>query len=127
MKAFEGSTNTINTFDLDPDIRAYFSATGARLDEEVWLRVETRWLASSVPIHVALSSFGEGGDPEILVEWDGTLTDGLWEESWTVDVPMERLDEIAGPVYLTFEANIDGVPSPASSQLLVIHRTRFSS
>jgi hypothetical protein len=127
MRGFAGDTNTVYTFDLDPEVRAYFSATGARFKDQLWLRVETRWVASGAPIHVILSSFGEGVDPETLVELDGTIADDLWEKQWTVDLPMERLDEIAGPIYLTFAASIDGVPEPARSQTLLLHRTRFSS
>jgi len=127
MKDFEGPTNTVNTFALSPEVRAYISATGARLKDQIWLRVETHWVASGAAIHIVLSSDGEGADPETLVEMDGSITDDLWEKEWTVDLPMERLDEIAGPIYLRFDASIDGVPLAASSQVLLVHRTRFSS
>jgi hypothetical protein len=127
VKDIEGPTDTVNIIDLDLDLRAYFTATGTRLGEKLWLRVEARWLASSVPIHVTLSTRGEDADPEILAEWDGTIDDGLWEEEWTVALPTERLDGVQGRIYLSFEVSVEGVDTTASSQTLLLHRTRFSS
>ena len=63
----------------------------------------------------------------LLVEVDGSITDDLWEKDWTVELPMDWLDQIAGPIYLVFEAKVDGVPLAAPSQVLLVHRTRFSS
>ena len=46
-----------------------------------------------------------------------------------VNVGRRRIlaNELHGPIQLRFEARLDGHPLPATSQALVVHRTRFSS
>lgn len=127
MRDFEATTDDVATFALEPEVRAYFTATGIRFKEKVWLRVETRWVAGDAPLHVVLTSEGEDEDPATELELDASLQDGVWEKEWTAELAAERLDAIAGPIYLRFSATIDGVAQPAHSQWLMLHRTRFSS
>jgi hypothetical protein len=127
MNPFSGSTDVVHTFDLDPQVRAYFSATAARLKEEIWLRVETRWVAEGAPLEVTLFREEEDGLHEEVLKLSGTIASDLWEKSWRIDLPKSRLDELPGPIFLTFQAAIKGVARPAHSQTLLVHRTRFSS
>lgn len=127
MSEFSGATDDVHTVVLEPEVRAYFSATGVRHKEELWLRVETRWVADGTPVRIAIVCFSPGGTPEALAEREGKVSNGQWESSWIVELPKARLDDLAGPIHIQFEARIDGVSVPAQSQVLLLHRTRFSS
>jgi hypothetical protein len=58
---------------------------------------------------------------------DGKISGDIWEQKWKAELPKSRLDELHGPIHLWFEAKIDGRADVARSQMLLIHRTRFSS
>lgn len=127
MRTFSGATNTVHDNDLTGEARAYFTATGARLREEVWLRVEARLVGDGTPVHVTLFREDDEGDRETLQEFDGTLSGGEWEQRWKVELPPSRTHALHGPIHLRFEAAVDGLPLTAQSQALLVHRTRFSS
>lgn len=127
MKAYSGRTDLVHLNRIPAETRAYFSLEAVRLAEEVWLRVETRWVADGTPLQGAI--FREGGrdGDEIVKELQGRISDGLWEQQWKVELEKSRLDELHGPIELYFEAKLEGHPNTARSQTLLLHRTRFSS
>lgn len=127
MRAFSGDSNTVHELDVAAELRAYFSAAAARLNEDVWLRVEARWIGNGAPVKATLYREDDQGDRETVKEIDGTITAGEWEQRWRVELPRSRLDELSGPIHLVFEAMVEGHPLPVRSQTLLIHRTRFSS
>lgn len=126
MKPFSGSTDVVHKNVVAPHVRAYFSATGARLREQVWLCVEARWLADGTPVKVAIYREDADQGRETVTEFEGKLSGDLWERQWKIELPKDRLDEIHGDIHLTFEATLKGV-QPVRSQLLLVHRTAFSS
>ena len=127
MRAFSGDSNTVHELDLEAELRAYFSATGVRLNEDVWLRVEARGVGNGAPVKVTLYREDDQGDREIVKELAGSITSGEWEQRWRVELPRSRLDELSGPIHLVFEVVVDVHPLPVRSQTLLVHRTRFSS
>jgi hypothetical protein len=127
MKPFSGGTDVAHKNVVSPEARAYFSATGARLREQVWLRIETRWLADGTPVKVTIYREDlETGAREKMKTFDGKLSGDLWEQQWKIELPKERLDELHGDIHLSFDAALKGV-DPVRSQLLLVHRTAFSS
>jgi hypothetical protein len=127
MRPYSGRTDRLHLNRIPAEVRAYFSLEAARLEEEVWLRVETRWVSDGTPLQVAIyRDGGESGD-ELVKDTKGTLSKGLWEEQWRVELPKERLDELHGPIEFYFDAKLEGHPGTARSQTLLLHRTRFSS
>jgi hypothetical protein len=127
MRSYSGRTDLVHLNRIPAEVRAYFTLEAARVGEEVWLRVEARWVAEGTPLQVALvRGGGEAGD-EILEQMQGRISDGLWEKSWNAELPKSRLDELPGPIQLLFEAKLDGHPELVRSQTLLLHRTRFSS
>lgn len=126
MKPFSGSTDLVHKNVLTPHVRAYFSATAARLREQVWLRVETRWLADGTPVKISIFREDDEQGRELLTEFGGQISGDLWEHRWKIELPKGRLDEIHGDIHLAFEVTPKGV-EPVSSQLLLVHRTAFSS
>jgi hypothetical protein len=127
VTTFSGDTDTVHMIDLKSEVRAFFSATGVRLGEEVWLTVETRWVADGTPVTIELFRQDGAGGREILKKLDGQIAGDLWEQRWKVEVPKERLDDLHGPVYVCFEVELGGHEGPSRSQMLLVHRTRFSS
>jgi hypothetical protein len=127
MRTFSSGTDATRIEDLPASARAHFSATGARLHEKIWLRVETRWIANGTAFKVTIYRRTDDDDPETVKEIDATLDGGEWEQEWPVELEQDVLDEVHGPIHLWFEAEIDGLPLPARSQTLLVHRTRFSS
>ena len=127
MTSFSGDTDIVNQKVIPAELRAYFSSTSARLRDEVWLRVEARWVSDGTPLAVALFRQDDDGTREPIKAFDGTLAKGVWEQKWTVDLPKERLYRLHGPLYLGFEATPDGHPTTALSPPMLVHRTRFSS
>jgi hypothetical protein len=124
---FSGDTDVIHPEIIKSEVRAYFSATGARLREEVWLRVEARWTADNTPLAVQLFREVNEGERELIKKFDGQIAGGVWEEKWKIELPKSRLDDLHGPIHLRFEAQPDSHPAAALSQVLLVHRTRFSS
>jgi hypothetical protein len=124
---FAGDTDVIHPEIIESEVRAFFSATAARLREEIWLRVEARWTADNTPLAVQLFRESDEGERELIKKFDGQLAGGVWEEKWKIELPKSRLDELYGPIHLRFEAQPDNHPAPALSQVLLVHRTRFSS
>jgi len=125
MKNFSGDTDVIHQHELKPDVRAYFSATAARLRETVWLRIETRWVGDGAPAKVSiLHENGEGEEPVQVIE--GRISGDLWEQQWRVELPKSRLDELHEDIYLVFEVAMKGL-DPVRSQRLLVHRTAFSA
>ena len=127
MKSFTGDTDTVHDQVLPSEARAYFSATGARLREEIWLCLETRWVADGAAVAIDVFREDEAEGRESLKKFDGKISADWWEQKWKVEVPKAKLDEWHGPVHLWFEAKIDGRPDVVRSQMLLVHRTRFSS
>jgi hypothetical protein len=127
MKTFTGDTDESHEEVVPSEARAFFSATGARLTEEIWLCLETRWIADGAPVKVDLFRDDETDGRESLKKFDGKISAGWWEQSWKVEIPKAKLDEWHGPINLWFEATIDGRPDVVLSQMLLVHRTRFSS
>ena len=127
MTSFSGDTDIINNQVIPAELRAYFSSTSARLRDEVWLRVEARWVSDGTPLAVALFRQDDDGTREPVQTFDGTLAKGVWEQKWTVELPKERLYKLHGPLYLGFEAAPDGHPTTVLSPPMLVHRTRFSS
>ena len=127
MTSFSGDTDVVNNQVIASELRAYFSATSARMRDDVWLRVEARWIADNTPLAVELFRQDDDGSREALATFDGKLAAGVWEQKWTVDLPKERLYKLHGPLHLGFEAQPDGHPAPVLSPLMLVHRTRFSS
>jgi len=127
MKTFSGDTDVVHQNDLKPYVRAYFSATAVRVREEVWLRVETRWVGDGAPLKVSIFRQDEEPGSELVKEMSGRVSGDLWEQQWRVELPQSRLDELHGPIHLWFEVTLAGRPEPARSQMLLVHRTRFSS
>jgi hypothetical protein len=124
---YSGVTDVIHPEVIESEVRAFFSATAARLREEVWLRVEARWTADATPLAVQLFREADASERELIKKFDGQLAGGVWEQKWQIELPKSRLDELHGPVHLRFEAQPDKHPEPALSQVLLVHRTRFSS
>jgi hypothetical protein len=127
MKRFSGDTDSIHEQVIESELRALFSATGARVNDDVWLRVEARWTADNTPLVVEIFREDDNGGRETVATFDGTLARGVWEQQWTIALPKSRLDELHGAIHLRFEARPDGHPAPVLSQLMLVHRTRFSS
>jgi hypothetical protein len=126
MKTFSGYTDIVDDEVIVSEVRAFFSATGARLQEKVWLQVEARWTADDTPLEVTIFR-DELGAREPVQTLQGRLMAGAWEQEWTIALPKPRLDELHGPIHLRFEVRPDGHPAPTLSQALLVHRTRFSS
>ena len=127
MRTFSGETNVVHDTELTAELRAYFSATGARLGEDVWLCVDARWVGDGAPLQVTLYRDADDGAREVVQELAGTITSGAWEQRWRVALPRGRLDELHGAIELRFEVVTDAHPLPVRSQQLLVHRTRFSS
>ena len=127
MRTFSGDTDAVHAHDVEADLRAYFSATSARIGEELWLRLDARWVADGTPVAITLFREDDEGGRETVKELDGRISDQAWELAWKVELPPSRLDAWPGPLHLRFEARLDGHPLPAESQALLVHRTRFSS
>ena len=127
MRPYSGPTDRTNLNRIPAQVRAYFSLEAARLGEEIWLRVETQWVSDGTPLPVATYRDSGGGGDELVRQTKGKISKGLWEESWKVELPKSRLDELHGPIELYFEAKLEGHPATARSQTLLLHRTRFSS
>src|SRR5262245_61335649 len=104
MNTFSGRTDIVHQNPIPATVRAYFSATGVRLREDVWLRVETRWVGNGTPVKITLIREDEGEGQETLKEIDGRITDDLFEQQWHVELPKSRLDEVHGPIHLYFDA-----------------------
>ena len=127
MKSYTGATDAISTVKVEGEIRAFFSATAVRLKEQVWLCVETRWIGDGTPVTVTLFRESEDGATEPLETFDGTISSGLWEKQWTVELPEDVLDEVHGAIVFYFDVAVEAQPALARSQTLLLHRTRFSS
>jgi hypothetical protein len=126
MRIFSSGPDTVHNEDLPAKTRAYFSSTGVRLREEVWLRVEARWVADGAPLKITICRDNDG-HREVVKELDGQIKSGEWEQKWTVELGQSVLDDVHGPIHLWFEAKLDGDSLPVRSQLVLVHRTRFSS
>jgi hypothetical protein len=127
MKEFSGDTDAEHEEKVASASRAYFSATAVRPGDEVWLRVETRWVAEGTPLRAVLFREEGGERRETVRELEGKMSAGEWEERWEASVPEGRIEEDPAPVALRFEARLDGHAAPARSQLLFVHRNRFST
>ncbi|HEV2700343.1 MAG TPA: hypothetical protein VGV09_01840 [Steroidobacteraceae bacterium] len=127
MMDFVGDTDVIHPEVIDSEIRAFFSASVARLLEAVWLRVEARWTADNTPLAVKVFREEGASRREVVKSFDGKLAGGVWEQQWKIELPKGQLDDLHGPINLRFEVQADKHPTPAFSQSMLVHRTRFSS
>jgi hypothetical protein len=127
MRSHSGPTDTLHEVRLPAEGRAYFSATGARLRDEVWLRVETHWVSTGTKLTIRIFIEEQEGQRQSVKELPGKIDDNEGEQKWRVEIPKQKLDELHGPIHLRFEAELAGHDRKILSQTLLVHRTRFSS
>lgn len=129
MRGFSGDTDSVHENDLISDIRAYVSASAVRLREDVWLCIDTRWVADGTPAQITIYCEDDDGAQRQALgsPMSATIQANHCEQKWRVDIPQSSLDKLDGAIYLEIEARLDGHPLPARSQRVLVHRTRFSS